>query len=110
MLIGELVEKTGMSRDTIRYYEKLGLLQLNKKERRENNYKEYSEEDLKKLLFIQLGKDYGFTLMEIKQFVTDKETFKQLRVIVTVKINQIEEKVNELQETQKKLQALLDSL
>lgn len=42
MLIGIIAQESGFSRDTIRYYEKIGLLRLPKRARRENNYKEYS--------------------------------------------------------------------
>jgi DNA-binding transcriptional MerR regulator len=42
MLIGKLVKETGLSKDTIRFYEKHGLISVNRKERRSNNYKEYS--------------------------------------------------------------------
>src|SRR3546814_17661555 len=49
MLIGELSEKTGFSRDTIRFFEKQGLIQLDRKQRRDNNYKEYPEEVLNRL-------------------------------------------------------------
>jgi DNA-binding transcriptional MerR regulator len=37
MLIGELVERSGLTKDTIRFYEKKGLIALDKKSRRENN-------------------------------------------------------------------------
>ncbi|WP_374759669.1 MerR family DNA-binding transcriptional regulator [Dyadobacter chenhuakuii] len=43
MLIGELSKQTDLSRDTIRFYEKQGLIAVGRKERRFNNYKEYSE-------------------------------------------------------------------
>ena len=46
MLIGELSKACEMSRDTIRFYEKNGLIAIGKKERRFNNYKEYSRETL----------------------------------------------------------------
>lgn len=64
MLIGELVAKTGLSRDTIRFYEKQGLITISRKQRRENNYKEYSEQVLERLLTIKRLKNFGFTLNE----------------------------------------------
>jgi DNA-binding transcriptional MerR regulator len=64
MLIGELAIKSGLSRDTIRFYEKQGLIHVNRKQRRENNYKEYSEEVLEKLLIVRRMKNFGFTLNE----------------------------------------------
>ncbi|WP_134089036.1 MerR family transcriptional regulator [Olivibacter sp. XZL3] len=64
MLIGELAAKSGLSRDTIRFYEKQGLITIERKQRRNNNYKEYSEEILNRLLTIKRLKNFGFTLNE----------------------------------------------
>jgi len=64
MLIGELVTKTGLSRDTIRFYEKQGLIAVDRKQRRDNNYKEYSDEVLERLQTIKRLKNFGFTLNE----------------------------------------------
>jgi DNA-binding transcriptional MerR regulator len=65
MLIGELSEKTGLSRDTIRFYEKQGLIQMGRKQRRDNNYKEYPAELTDRLLTIRRMKNFGFTLNEV---------------------------------------------
>jgi DNA-binding transcriptional MerR regulator len=73
MLLGELIKKTGFPKDTIRFYEKKGLIKLGRKQRRENNYKEYSEEDVDRLLFIRTLKNLGFTLNEIEEFLLLKE-------------------------------------
>ncbi len=64
MLIGELSAKTGLSRDTIRFYEKQGLIALGRKQRRDNNYKEYSDDVLERLQTIKQLKNFGFTLNE----------------------------------------------
>lgn len=69
MLIGQLSKKTGFSRDTIRYYEKIGLLMLPKRIRRENNYKDYPEEALHTLNAIRKYKELGFTLEEIRELL-----------------------------------------
>lgn len=64
MLIGELSRLTGLSRDTIRFYEKQGLIKVRRRERRVNNYKEYSDAILRRLLLLIKIKSYGFTLNE----------------------------------------------
>lgn len=74
MLIGILALESGFSRDTIRYYEKIGLLRLPKKARRENNYKEYSPAILSRLRAIRELKQIGFTLAEIQQVIATYET------------------------------------
>jgi DNA-binding transcriptional MerR regulator len=67
MLIGELVKSTGLSRDTIRYYETRGL--IDEPIRRDNKYKEYSEETVSRLDFIREMQGLGFTLKETAQFI-----------------------------------------
>ena len=67
MLIGELSHRCGLSRDTIRFYEKHGLITVGKKERRDNNYKEYSEQNLQRLISIKQIKGLGFTLNEVSE-------------------------------------------
>jgi len=69
MLIGQLSEACGLSRDTIRFYEKQGLISVGRKERRFNNYKEYTEQTLKILLSIKRLKGFGFTLNEIGELL-----------------------------------------
>lgn len=65
MLIGELAEKTGLSRDTIRYYEKLGILKIARKDRLPNSYKDYPANTVIRLLRVKKLKGVGFTLNEI---------------------------------------------
>ena len=65
MLIGELIKRSGLTKDAIRFYEKKGLIHVDKKQRRPNNYKEYPEEVLSRLLLIKTIKEFGFTINEI---------------------------------------------
>jgi DNA-binding transcriptional MerR regulator len=66
MLIGELSKKTGFSRDTIRYYEKFGLISKGNSIDRYSSYKDYPETVLKRLLAIRKIKEFGFTLKEMQ--------------------------------------------
>lgn len=69
MLIGELSKKTGLSRDTIRFYEKLGLIAKGKASNPYNNYKTYSEATLARINQIMELKGLGFTLLEIQELL-----------------------------------------
>lgn len=69
--IGKLSELSGFPADTIRYYEKLGI--LNKPDRAANGYRVYTLDTLNILLFIRRGKVMNFTLDEIKQLLTMTE-------------------------------------
>lgn len=67
MLIGDLSRESGVSRDTIRYYEKRGLIGATY--RRDNNYKEYPADAPGRLKFIGRMKASGFTLREISDLL-----------------------------------------
>lgn len=102
MLIGELVEKTGFSRDTIRFYEKQGLICIDRKERRNNNYKEYSEAILQKLLVVKKLKGFGFTLNEATEYLVlidnNAASCSNVAEKVNEKVKDIEQKITELLE------------
>lgn len=74
MLIGKLASESGFSRDTIRYYEKLGLIRSDGSIRQENNYKNYSQKTLENLAQISQLKSLGFTLSEIADLLQTFES------------------------------------
>ena len=59
MLIGEIGQQTGVARDTIRYYECLGLLQADGRPGQFNNYKAYPAATITRLGLIQQAKSLG---------------------------------------------------
>ncbi|MBU2952713.1 MerR family transcriptional regulator [Marinobacter sp. F3R08] len=65
MKISEFEKKSGISRDTIRYYEKIGL--ITPPARGVNGYRNYGQVQLEELAFIQKGQKIGFTLTAIKE-------------------------------------------
>lgn len=67
MLIGEVVKESGLTRDTIRYYEQRGLIE--EPIRRENNYKDYGQDTVRRLAFIKDMQGVGFTLRETGEFL-----------------------------------------
>ena len=69
MLIGELSKHSGFSRDTIRYYEKLGLIALGAEHKASSGYKNYTPGEAERLDQIRCLKDSGFTLREIQQLL-----------------------------------------
>ena len=107
MLIGELSKRTGFSRDTIRFYEKIGLIRMGRKDRRENNYKEYSTAILDRLLTIKACKAYGFSLVEIGELLdfmeADLVTCGRMDEKVTQKIDLINQKIKTLEQMKEKL-------
>jgi len=67
MKIGELAKQANIKVDTIRYYEQRQLLPL--PNRTSSGYRNYSKNDLKRLLFILHAKNLGFTLKEISELL-----------------------------------------
>ena len=73
MFIKELEKKTGLTRHTIRFYEKQGFLEERSFRRKENNYRDYSEETVGYLMMLKAGQAAGFTLAEIKELINADE-------------------------------------
>lgn len=67
MKIGELAERADVSVQTVRYYERQGLLP--EPERTPSGYREYDSSDLHRLSFVRRAKELGFTLSEVGQLL-----------------------------------------
>ncbi len=67
LTIGQLAKKAGVNIDTIRYYEKQGLIP--EPSRRESGYRQYSQDSVKRILFIKRAKELGFSLKEISELL-----------------------------------------
>ncbi|MBW4558338.1 MAG: MerR family transcriptional regulator [Trichormus sp. ATA11-4-KO1] len=113
MLIGELVQKTGLSRDTIRFYEKIGLVSPSQRKAR-SGYKDYSDATIERLLLITQAKALGFTLCEIKQGINawqDGEFSQDEKIqIMQDKIAQVNEKIQQLNNIKTYLMGKLDKV
>lgn len=68
MDINAASEYIGLSKDTLRYYERLGLIPP--VARRSNGYREYSEEDLNWLYFAKVMRNAGFSIDRLLTYVT----------------------------------------
>ncbi|ALF56178.1 hypothetical protein ACX27_30370 [Nostoc piscinale CENA21] len=100
MLIGELSTKTGLSKDTIRFYEKIGLITANERQAGTRIYKEFGIETVEQLRLINQGKALGFTLNEIKQLINEwgsNEIPKTEQIlIIEHKLQEITQKMQQL--------------
>jgi MerR family transcriptional regulator, copper efflux regulator len=103
MLMGELSKKTGVSKDTIRFYEKLGLIVGSSREAGTRLYKEYGPETVERLAMITQGKGLGFTLSEIKQLLDD---WGSGALSKRDQIQVIERKIEEIVQKREKLDAI----
>lgn len=69
--IGQFAKLADVNKETIRYYEKFGLLPL--PQRKSNGYKIYTKRHVEIMEMILIVKDSGFTLNEIKDFISIQE-------------------------------------
>jgi MerR family transcriptional regulator, copper efflux regulator len=101
MLIGELSKQTGLSKDTIRFYEKLGLITSASNDLGTKSYKRYSSETIERLATIVQGKGLGFTLSEIKQLLDEwgggEISKRDLIEIIERKIEEVVKKKQQLE-------------
>lgn len=75
MKIGELAERSGCLVETIRYYERIGLLAP--PERSSNNYRAYNEQHAERLLFIRHCRALDMTLDEIRTLLNFRDRSEQ---------------------------------
>lgn len=110
MRTSEVVVRTGLSKDTIRYYEKLGLISPN----RDHYARLYNEKDIERLQHIQQLKHLAYSLNEIQQLVAFDERFETIEDIETMTLQDRKEieslLADKIAETQDKIGCLNASL
>lgn len=108
--IGKVAKRAGISVETIRFYERKGLLQ--EPQRKESGYRQYQEEDIRKLVFIQHAKNLGFSLNEIRDLMSlqadSRSTSREVKDMAEHKLQDIEEKIKMLQRMRRTLKPLVD--
>ena len=98
MKIGQLSRATGTNIETIRYYERIGLLPAPL--RTDANYRSYSDAHRARLAFVRHSRDLGFTIEEIRSLLDlsdhpDRDCADADR-IATAHLDQVEEKIAQL--------------
>lgn len=71
LTIGRLAEKTGVNLETVRYYERIGLMPP--PERTAGGHRSYTEAQARRLAFIRRARELGFSLDEIRTLLTLSE-------------------------------------
>ena len=108
MKIHELSKQSGIHLETIRYYEKMGLMPEPK--RLANSYRDYDEASLKQLKFIKTCRALDFSLAEIKYFnalKTQQSQHCEVDSMLAKHLVSVEEKIAELTEIKHFLQSLI---
>ena len=106
--IGEASRQSGVSIETIRYYEREGVVPLPR--RAANGRRVYSERDVGRLRFVRRCRDLGFTIAEAKNLSSlaegDNEDCAAVRSISTRHLDEVRSKIAEL----RALEAALEEL
>jgi DNA-binding transcriptional MerR regulator len=96
--IGDLADACGVSRDTVRYYERLKLLP--RPARTEGGYRTYSEADVERVRFIKQAQAFGLSLDEIKTLMLEGkgglEQCRHVRDLLAAKLRELDARFAEM--------------
>ena len=108
LTIGKLAKAANVGLQTVRFYERTGLLPA--PTRRTSGYREYQEEDAKRIRFIKRAQELGFTLKEILELLelntSSKATCSDVKNKTDKKVAEVEAKIKDLQQMRRTLREL----
>ncbi|HEY2624455.1 MerR family transcriptional regulator [Dyella sp. Tek66A03] len=111
MTIGAVAKRVGVAIDTIRYYEREGLLP--EPLRRASGYRSYDDSAVRQLRFIRRAKDLGFTLEEIRDLLAlsaDRQRgVKAVKKRAQERLAAIDARIAELTRVRDGLEQLVDA-
>jgi MerR family transcriptional regulator, mercuric resistance operon regulatory protein len=105
--IGKLAKELNISIETIRFYERQGLIEQPLKP--ESGYRKYDETHASQLKFILKAKALGFTLKEIESLMSLSSNCAEVESLGLQKLQLIRDKINDLQRLEKVIQDMTDS-
>lgn len=105
LTIGKLAAAGGVGVETIRYYQRRGLLETPTRDR---EVRRYGSDDVRRLRFIKQAQAAGFTLEEIKELLDldASEDRSRARELAGMRVKALEEKITELQRARNALERL----
>lgn len=108
--IGKVAKQTGVSIETIRFYEREGLIP--EPPRRDSGYRQYTFPIIDRVRFIKRAKDLGFRLMEIKELLSlsigPKTTCTDVKRKALEKMKEVDVKITDLRKIRNALKLLTD--
>jgi Hg(II)-responsive transcriptional regulator len=109
--IGEVASKAAVNIQTLRYYERRGLLEA--PERTASGYREYPSETVRLIRFIKRAQDLGFTLKEIEELIALRDARgrkrSEVRALAEAKMSDIDKKLAQLQAMRSALYGMVES-
>ncbi len=110
MNIGVAAAKSGLPAKTIRYYEDIGLVEASA--RLENGYRDYSDQDLHLLKFVQRSRSLGFTVEECRELLDlyrDRgRASADVKALAIRRIDDIKDKIEALRSMRATLEHLIE--
>ena len=111
MNIGNAAKLSGLTIKSVRYYADIGLVKPLTNER--NGYRDYSHDDVSKLGFVGKARKFNFSIRECRDLLAlyeDKSRpSKDVKKLTLEKINEIDQKLNELSNLREQLSHLADT-
>lgn len=112
MTIGELAKKADVNAQTIRYYERNGLLTPAYR-LPDSGYRNFDDEAWLRLRFIKSAKDLGFTLREIKELfelrILPRESCQEMESLLTLKLKDVDRRLAEMRRIRRFLVHSIDA-
>ena len=98
MRIGELARATGTKAETIRYYEREGILPA--ADRTDSNYRDYSDGHLATLTFVRRARELGFSMAQVRELLAlsdhDDKPCEDVDQLVKQQLFEVESKIADL--------------
>jgi len=99
LLIGELARRTGISRQTIRYYERIGVLEP--PQRSANGYRRYAPQAERHLQFVRQAQQLGLSLEEIKALLATERAGRapchELKAMLERHLATLDDRIQQMQ-------------
>ena len=110
LTIGQIARRAYKGFETVRFYERKGLIE--EPPRKESGYRQYDEDAVTRLAFIQQAKTLGFSLKEIHELLSLRKspgvTSREIKQVAEEKLVDIENKIRMLRRIQRALKKLVE--
>jgi len=108
LTIGRLADSSGVNIETIRYYQRIGI--INEPDKPREGYRIYPPADIERILFIKRAQQLGFSLKEIADLLELGDGHcSDIRHQAELKCDHIKQQINDLQKLQQTLETLIDT-
>ena len=109
--IGQLSQHTGVSTETIRYYERIALLPPPR--RADNGYRQYDDDDVERLQFVRRSRTLDFGIDEIKEILAFRERqeppCQYVMAVMEERTGEIDKRIQDLQRLRNEITVLYEA-